>query len=460
MIEAFTKKYTYHILIGVGFLFFFHHLSQLGFHMDGLIYAAMGRNALLKDAWLVPSMSETMFNTFHDHVPFMIILQGLFFKVFGISFFTARLMVNLFSFATFLSIIYFMRKKANNFQVVLATFFFILSIPMLRHSRHPNFDMPLMLTCFLSINFYIQAIELNSKRDWFLSGIFFGLAMLFKGPMAVFVPVTIFVHLIVTKKLGILLRPVPWLALFSGFAIFSLWPLSLLSIDKFAIFKDWFNFTIINSIMGSRGAVKNEYFTYVFYLSTFTPAQIICMLVSFYKLRRSKISEFYLVHLIFFLVVLGMTSMMKFKLSHYLTALYPSLAIIASLGFNNGAKFKLQQIITLTMLSAGLIVFFLPQKPEKIRDYEIFEIRRVLNEKKLKAESYTVETGAYPFWSLVSLMSFLDGTRVDEVNSANLKIDKTSALYIILKADHVPFANKCTFIYHLKRYSSDAYFCP
>jgi 4-amino-4-deoxy-L-arabinose transferase-like glycosyltransferase len=428
--------------------------------MDGLIYAAIGKNAAEKGTWLLPSMSETMFSSFRDHIPFMLILEGVFFKVFGASFLTARLFVNFFSYGTFLSIIYFTRKNATTFQVVLSVFVFLLSYPVLRHSRHPNFDMALMLTCFLSINFYIQAIEYNLKRDWYLTGIFFGLAMLFKGPMAIFIPATIFVHFVTTKRLALLLRPLPWLSLLAGFAIFSIWPLALLSIGQFAAFSEWFHFTIINSIMGSRGVTSNDYFCYVRYLFMFTPINMILMLITLYKLRYKKFSEFYKVHLTFFLVVLVLTSMMKFKLSHYIQALYPSLAIIAALGFSNISRFKLQEVLLVIMLTAGSLVYFLPQDSTKTRDYEIFEVRRVLSEKNLKASKFIVEEGAYPYWSLTALMAFVDSTRVDEVKPANIKLDKANILYLILKPHQTEFASKCIFIYSLNNYRSDAYFCP
>ena len=427
--------------------------------MDGLIYAALGRNAVIKGAWLIPTMSETFFQTFHDHIPFMIILEGLFFKIFGISFFTARLFVNLFSFGTFAAVIYFTKKHASLFQLVMSSFLFLLIYPLLRHSRHPNFDMPLMFACVLSISFFINAMETNRKKDWYLSGVFFGLAMLFKGPMAIFIPLTMIVHLIVSKKLFVLKDYTPWLALISGFGVFSVWPIALYSIGEFRIFQNWFQFTIVDTIFNSRGVGENEYFTYVKYLFTYAPVQMILLFVSLYRLRHTKFSEYYQVHLIFFAVVLFVTSMMKFKLSHYITALYPSLAIVASLGLSDVIKHKIQNGIVAFMVVATLLVFVLPQNPTKTRDFEIFEIRRVLNEKKLIAKSYVLEKGAYPFWSLASLMSFLDGTRVDEIPSKNFEMNKSQTLYIVLKSSFISSKSSCQHIYNLPKLNSDAYFC-
>jgi 4-amino-4-deoxy-L-arabinose transferase-like glycosyltransferase len=459
MYNELIKKHSLKLVLLSGILVFFHHLSQPGFHMDGLIYAALGRNTIIKGAWLIPTVSETYYPTFHDHIPFMIILEGLFFKVFGISFFSARLFVNLFSIGTLGSIIYFTKKHATQFQVVMSAFLFLTIYPLLRHSRHPNFDMPLMFSCFMAMSFYIKALEVSKKRYWYYSGVFFGLAMLFKGPMAVFIPLTMIIHLVISKKLSVLRNITPWLGLLSGFVVFSLWPIGLYSIGEFKVFTEWFQFTIVDTIFHSRGASENEYLTYVKYLFTYAPIQMVLLLLSLYRLRKVKFKEYYLVHLIFFLVVLFVTSIMKFKLSHYITTLYPSLVIIAGLGLSDFKKVQIQNKIVGFMLIASLVLFVLPQDPKKTRDFEIFEIRRELAEKKLIAKSYVLERGAYPFWSLVSLMSFLDGTRVDEVSSKDIVINRPSTLYIVLKSFPRQPLEKCKHVYNLARLNSDAYFC-
>jgi 4-amino-4-deoxy-L-arabinose transferase-like glycosyltransferase len=386
-------------------------------------------------------------------------LEGLFFKVFGISFFSARLFVNLFSIATLGSIIYFTKKHATQFQVVMSAFLFLTIYPLLRHSRHPNFDMPLMFSCFMAMSFYIKALETSKKRNWYYSGVFFGLAMLFKGPMAVFIPLTMIIHLVISKKLSVLRNITPWLGLLSGFVVFSIWPIGLYATGEFKVFTEWFKFTIVDTIFHSRGASENDYLTYVKYLFTYAPIQMVLLFVSLYRLRKVKFKEYYLVHLIFFCVVLFITSMMKFKLSHYITTLYPSLVIIAGLGLSDFKNVKIENAIVGFMLIAGLVLFVLPQDPKKTRDYEIFEIRRELAEKKLIAKSYVCESGAYPFWSLASLMSFLDGTRVDEVSSNNLPVYKSNTLFIVKKENQTIDKSKCQFIYDLERLKSEAYYC-
>jgi hypothetical protein len=317
-----------------------------------------------------------------------------------------------------------------------------------------------MLFCFLSINFYLKAIANNRKQDWYLTGLFFGLAMLLKGPMAIFVPITIIIHLFVTKRLKLLLSWTPWLAILLGLALFSLWPLALYFDGNFPIFLQWFNYNFLGSILGARGVTTNDYFSYVRYLITYTPIHIVLLLYSFYKLYRTKWSEFYQVHFIFFFVVLILTSLMKFKLAHYITCLYTSLPIIACMGVQDVVKDKIYVGFLTSMLLISAVVFIYPQDPTKTRDYEIFEIRRVLLEKKLTPSRYFIETNAYPYASLYSLIEFLDGLRTDETTLSQPQLFHPQALYIVTKPHKNEFTLKCSFIYDLTRYNSEAYFCP
>lgn len=453
MIMTNTRKYSFFILAFSALLIFFHHINEPGFFLDGLIYAGLGKNAVLKGRWLIPYLSDTYYPSFFDHIPFMIMLEGLFFKFFGISFGAARFFVNLFSIGTFFSLMYFVKKYTDYTKSVIILFLFLLTIPLLKHSRHPNFDMPLMMVSFLSISFYLEAFETHLKRHWYLCGIFFGLAMLFKGPMAVFIPLTILFHLFSSKKIALLKNITPWLGLLLGFFLFSLWPLALYFDGKIQIFIEWFKFTILASALQSRGVIKNDYFLYIRHLLMFTPIHIVLLSIAIYKMRLQKYTNFFKVHLIFFLVALTITSMAKFKLSHYIMPLYPSLAIIAGFGIMEFNKFKLPEFLVVFSLIAGLVIFINPSDPKKIRDFEIFEVRNILMQKNLGIESVVDVEGAYPYWSLASLEAFIDGINVYQENSM-----RAHSLHLVPNAIKEKYSS-CEFIYELKRYSSSAYYC-
>ena len=62
-----------------------------GFFHDGYLYASLGKNAAIKDFWLIPHYTEQIYSRFSHHLPFIFILEGIFFKIFGASNTTARL---------------------------------------------------------------------------------------------------------------------------------------------------------------------------------------------------------------------------------------------------------------------------------------------------------------------------------------------------------------------------------
>ena len=78
------------IIIAMGLLLPF--FTQKGMHLDGTIYAGISRNLAngIGTFWN-PQLSQTYFSQFHEHPPFALWLQSLFFRVFGDSYITEKL---------------------------------------------------------------------------------------------------------------------------------------------------------------------------------------------------------------------------------------------------------------------------------------------------------------------------------------------------------------------------------
>jgi hypothetical protein len=140
--------------------------------------------------------------------------------------------------------------------------------------------------------------------------------------------------------------------------------------------------------------------------------------------------------------------------------LYPPLIFCASFYYLKIKSEKLFSIISWFILIASLVVFFLPQNPKKIRDYEIFEITKLVKDKNYKLEKFIVERGAYPYWSLASLMAFTDSLDVSEVTGLNT-LTQNNTLYIVSDAmsKNADKFKKCEELYTLLRYQSRAYYC-
>lgn len=451
-----STKNTIFFLIVSGALLIFHHLNQLGFFMDGLIYSAIAKNMALDNLFLAPHVSNTYYSSFHDHIPFMPALMAFVFKILGVGFWQARLFISLFLFSLFLFLVFIIVKKGERNQAILMALLFFLTFPMLKHSRSPNFDTPLALTVFISLYFYVKGVVGRKLFDWMFSGLFLGLSMLLKGPMAIFIPMTMIIHFIFSKNLKILSDVKPWIGLLFGFLVFSIWPVLLYSQDKFDVFLNWFQFTIIDTIFHSRGVVEKDYFLYLKHLLIFTPLHLVSLGVSI-TMRRVIKDVFYDVYLILFFVVLVITSLMAFKLSHYIMCLYPPLIYCGCHVYLKIKNEKFFSFLLTFIFIISLVVFILPQNPKKIRDYEIFEINKMIDSKNYKINRFIVERGAYPYWSLASLMAFTKSIDVEEQVNLGGGLHENS-LYIVSTSKASEFKN-CEHLYHLERYSSNAYFC-
>ena len=292
-----------------------------GFFHDGYLYAALGKNAL-EGHWLVPKLNDLVYTEFFHHIPFVFILEGLFFKIFGASFVSARIFAGLFTLGSLFVLMGWCRQlKGDRFAIAVGIVFSLI-LPMIKKSRFPNLDTPLMFFTLTSLYYYWRA--LGDKRYWLISGLFFGLALLTKGPIGFFIPLIMILHILVTRRLRVLGSLYPWLGLVLGFFIFGIWPLSLYISDKFYIFKNWFDFTFIHTMSEGRGE-PSPLWTYVIFL---LQGVNIWFIMALYSMRKKK-DDFYWLALIGFLSFLVLLSFSAFKYSHYLMPMYPFLAICA-----------------------------------------------------------------------------------------------------------------------------------
>lgn len=361
--------------------------------------------------WLVPHLSTNVYSEFFHHTPFIFILEGLFFKVFGASFVSARIFVSLFTLSTLGLLIFWMKKEKSDKMAWLSGLILVLTYPLIKKSRFPNLDLPLMLFIFTSLYFYWKAFSENLNRDWILSGLFFGLALLTKGPMAVFVPLTLLVHLATTGSFKRLLKAGPWLGLLFGFLIFSIWPLSLYFNGKFALFEKYLDFTFFHTITEGRGEGGTSPFTYVvFLLKTCAPWFLLALYSSFKAIKDRK-DTFHLLFAVAFFCILVPLSIPRFKYSHYLMPIYPVMAVLAAYPFMNLSEkilSKLKKGILGIAVTTALVLLIFPLTNKIRRDPEIYEIKSLMEKSGAKPSYWGIVDGAYPFWSLTNMVAWHD----------------------------------------------------
>ncbi|MCY4523763.1 MAG: hypothetical protein OXB84_03380, partial [Halobacteriovoraceae bacterium] len=124
-------------LLFLGITLFAHHAWVNGFFHDGYLYATMGKNAALKGFWLIPHYTEEFYGRFHQHLPLVFILEGVFFKIFGASNVTARLFIGGFSLATLTVLILWifnLKGEKGKWWACMSPVVFLLTLPVLKQS--------------------------------------------------------------------------------------------------------------------------------------------------------------------------------------------------------------------------------------------------------------------------------------------------------------------------------------
>jgi 4-amino-4-deoxy-L-arabinose transferase-like glycosyltransferase len=414
------KNKSFLLLLFLSTTLLWQNASIPGFFHDGYLYSAFAKNAADKGYWLVPHLSSATYSEFYQHTPFVFILQGIFFKIFGSSYLAARMFVGMF----FLILLYvhynFLKKEEGEWTAFLNSLFLILLPPLMKKLRFPNMDIPLMLSIYLSIICYYLYLIKNKTKYWIGCGLFFGCSVLIKGPIGFFIPIIILLHLFFTKRLNILKSIIPWVSLLFGLLLFALWPLSLFLNGKFYVFESYLQSTFIHTAYDGRDVGNYSVLTYVFFLIKSAPLWTILFFYSFKDIVRDfKRDSFYKLSVISSLVFLILFSLMKFKYSHYLIPFYPFFVFVGLYSVKDWLKKWQDQIFkTVLVLTILLTSFFAIRPLNKItRDPEIYELLQASKQLKSFPTAIANVNAVYPFFALANLMAYEKGIAVYNTNA-------------------------------------------
>ena len=396
-----------------------------GFFQDGYLYAALSKNAAEGGHWLVPRLSDNTYPTFFHHTPVVFILQGLFFKVLGTSYTTARLFGGLFTLGTIFLLYRWCQiihgKKLGHY----ACFLLITLLPLIKKSRFPNLDTPLMFTTLLAIYFYTRFLE-QKIIYWLPVGISFGLALLIKGPLGLLPCFVIFTHQTITCKFS------PYLigSFFLGLAFFSLWPLSLYFTDQFSVFTNYWEFTFNHTIAQGRNQEHYNPFLYLVFLLKYAAPWVVLALWG----GRLAIKNNMFLPLIYFITIFIPLSLAKFKYSHYLLPLYPALATLAALPLTqipSQIEKYLQKSIQFFAPSLALILLIFPLTTTIKRDPELHKAMGVIQALKSPPKTWVIVDGAYSYFPAANFLAFHN-------NSECLSWNKNQFKKWLVQKDYFP----------------------
>ncbi|MBF0297168.1 MAG: glycosyltransferase family 39 protein [Oligoflexia bacterium] len=479
-----SLKISYTLVFLTAIILLYQHLWVRGFFHDGYLYAAIGKNALLYGNWIVPYVSDINYPLYNQHPPLLFILEGIFFKIFGFNYVSARFFSVSWAFASIVLLTYFVGQSGNRVFAFYSGLIFALLPPLFKKARSPGLDITLMALILFSIFFYYQAYQAyqanqackfsSFKRNrekwkwffyWILAGIFFALCLWEKGPPALVVPMTVVLHLLLTGKLSILKKIMPWVSLLLGLALFSLWPALLYLQGHEIIFWDYVNNQLFPTIVQGRGQKEFMLMLYPYYFfENMGPWSILGIFGIVFIIRdflfkwikeikeikeikgknifkrhhnvasgkeNEKFKNITLLFVSLFLVVVGAFSLVRWKYSNYIVPSFPALAVLAAYPltklhdrFHRGFIFVYKRL--LIVLTLSLLVF--PLTTSITRDREIFKIVDVLENSSIYSAEYfsnidvsqretarkvekklinwKIVNGIYPYYSLVNFASW------------------------------------------------------
>lgn len=365
-----VNPFHYLIIIVVSGLFFLPYLGSVHlFDWDEINFAESAREMLVSGDY---SKVQINFQAFWEKPPLFIWMQALSMKIFGVNEFAARFPNAVFGILT-LCMIY--RNGRNYFKGHLAHWWVLCYLGAITphfYFKTGLIDPVFNFFIFLGIIQFYEALKnhsgsYNSNRHFLVAGIYTGIAILCKGPVALLVSLLVLFAMVFAKRMvwffstGNLL-----IYLLSTAIISSIWflPETLKNGPYFII-----EFIRYQAELFSQNVAGHEQPFYYHALVLL----IGCFPVSVIALSVSRRNEFYTYHenvfrttmLCLFWVVLILFSLVRTKIVHYSSLCWLPLTFLGAYGiesvnqlvFRIKWQFKLLLILLGISISAVLIAF-------------------------------------------------------------------------------------------------------
>ncbi len=340
------------LIAALFFLLVISNLVQDGMFVDGTGYSAISRN-LAEGAGRLWNLkfSETWFSEFHEHPPLAFGLQALFFKLFGDHLFVERLYSCLTALISLIIIrkiwLASVDKKYKNLDWLPVLFWITIHVVYWSYSNNMLENTMSVFTLSAVLSIY-KACKIKFYRQQyihvFLSAIFVFLAILTKGPVALF-PLGVFFAFWLAYK-TITLRKMLLLSLFLTalviglfIAMFFIFPSSYSSLTKY------FNKQIEGSFTGAYGSLP-RFFVIKALLNELIPiiSLITCITVYCLITKHRLNFKFDKLTLFYFLIALSASLPIAISPKQMTFYLMPSMPFYA-LGFASMLREFFQEII-------------------------------------------------------------------------------------------------------------------
>ena len=378
------RKWPYGLwIVPIGLLLY---LPMLGgshlFDWDEINFAEIAREMIVTGDWLKLQMA---YEPFYEKPPFFFWMQALSMKYFGISSFGARLPNALIGVIT-LWTLYTVGKRlqGNGFGMLWAMLYAVSMLPFL-YFKSALIDPTFNLFIFLAIYFLAQMTESwefvpsnRRKKRRFramrLCGLFMGLAILTKGPVALFLFSLVFVAYFIMSMFRRIVRLNEAIMMFvsMGF-ILGIWTLIYVQQEGWAFFGAFLkrHFELGSQADAGHGGFIG-YHVLVLFVGTFPCAPLIFSAWKKREAYSALTQNFMLWMLITLFTVLVVFELVQTKIMHYSSLAYFPITYLASLRLWMIAKHKevllwweisLLILLSLLFAVAMVLIYFIGNTP-------------------------------------------------------------------------------------------------
>lgn len=359
-----TSGTIFWFIIGILFFIPFNGNVHL-FDWDEINFAEISREMLVRNNFLEPHIN---FISFTEKPPLYFWLQALSMKLFGINEFAARFPNALLG-AIVLPVLFRIGTTIRNARLGMfwALAYFGSVLPAL-YFKSGIIDPIFNFFIFLSICYIIKAAAQKQEKGYFLrlvlAGIFTGIAILTKGPVALLIVGLTLVTFFIIKKFT-------WFISFFGLVVYGLSALFVTSIwliinyfqtgNKFII-----EFTIRQwQLLTTADAGHGGFFLYHFVVLFFGcfPA-IVFTIFSFFNKEKEpgRAKEYKMWMSVLFWVVLILFTLVNTKIVHYSSLCYYPLSFLAALSIDNilSKKWRYKTWMTVVICISSLPFILAP----------------------------------------------------------------------------------------------------
>jgi len=348
-------------------------LASLGlaplFDYDETVYAQTAVDMMRLGEWIVPTANGMQF---FEKPPFTYYMMDLCFSLFGDNAFAARLPSAIFSLVTALLLLHFgSRLHSRRFGLMAALIFLsMLEVGFLAHAA----ILDAVLNCFIAASLLNYALWLHGgeRRHALWAAVMMGVAVSVKGPVGAVIPLlVIFVERLLAGKLARLLVDIPWLTALPLFLIMATPWYLMIFFEHGAGFL--YEFIWVQNIGRAMNPMQGHGGGWHYYLVVFMVSVLPWLAVVPWAYRQAwterrsddALALLARLGLVLSLVVIVLFTLAQTKLPHYISSIYPGVALLLAAAWlryqpSSQASAKMLYVTLFLLLPVALLLLFIP----------------------------------------------------------------------------------------------------